>query len=165
MNKLKEMIELIDAEKILENEVQEIYSKLNPIREQIKTINDNISISKELFDFLCEKILETYNENELKEVERYRQLLNSSDCAITVHEGHEISPSTRQYYNQFYTQRHSIFDPKSDSWYIYDYEKEGDKVRFLVSCEKYEGHISGLMTFLDTHYTNWFNLKEIEELY
>lgn len=146
MNKLKTMIELLSYKQTLNKELTELQSKLKPIQENINSLNDQISISKELHDFLCEKILETYTESELEEVGKYRKLFHPNPWI----------PTETAYVNS------KIFDPFNDSWYIYDYEQEGDSIRFLVSCRKNEGSISGLMTFLDTHSTAWIKISELE---
>lgn len=146
MNKIKTMIELLSYKQTLNKELTELQSKLKPIQENINSLNDQISISKELHDFLCEKILETYTESELEEVGKYRKLLHPNPWI----------PTETAYVSS------KIFDPFNDSWYIYDYEQEGDNIRFLVSCRKNEGSISGLMTFLDTHSTDWIKISELE---
>lgn len=148
MNKIKKIIELLSYKQTLEKEIQEVESRLNPIKEKINQLNDQIFMSKELHDFLCEKILDTYTESELEEVGKYRKLIHPNPWI----------PTATAYVSS------KIFDPFNDSWYIYDYEQEGDNIRFLVSCSKNEGSISGLMTFLDTHYTNWFEISELEML-
>lgn len=145
MNKLKTIIELLSYKNHLVKESQEIQSKLTPIQENINLLNDQIFMSNELHDFLCEKILETYTENELEEVGKYRKQLHPNPWI----------PTETSYVSS------KIFDPFNDSWYIYDYEQEGDNIRFLVSCKKNESSISGLMTILDTHYTNWFNINKL----
>lgn len=146
MNKMKTMIELLSYKRTLEKEMTELQSKLEPIRENIGSLNDSIFISTNLYNFLCEKIMDTYSEKELEEVGEYRKSLSYSaeHQAITSYNGYKI------------------FDPFNDSWYIYDYEQEGDNIRFLVSCRKNEGSISGLMTFLDTHSTAWIKISELE---
>jgi len=146
MNKMQIMIELLSYKNQLIKQSQEIQSKLNPIQENINSLNDQIFMSKELNDFLCEKILETYTESELEEVGKYRKLIHPNPWI----------PTETAYVSS------KIFDPFNDSWYIYDYEQEGDNIRFLVSCRKNEGSISGLMTFLDTHYTAWIKISELE---
>ena len=146
MNKIKTMIELLSYKQTLNKELTELQSKLKPIQENINQLNEQIFMSKELHDFLCEKILETYTESELEEVGKYRKQL---------HPNHWI-PTETAYVSS------KIFDPFNDSWYIYDYEQEGDNIRFLVSCRKNEGSISGLMTFLDTHSTAWIKISELE---
>ena len=146
MNKIKTMIELLSYKQTLNKELTELQSKLKPIQENINLLNDQIFMSKELHDFLCEKILETYTESELEEVGKYRKLIHPNPWI----------PTETAYVNS------KIFDPFNDSWYIYDYDQEGDNIRFLVSCRKNEGSISGLMTFLDTHSTAWIKISELE---
>jgi hypothetical protein len=147
MNKIQTMVELLSYKNQLIKQSQEIQSKLNPIQENINSLNDQIFMSKELHDFFCEKILETYTESELEEVGKYRKLIHPNPWI----------PTETVYVSS------KIFDPFNDSWYIYDYEQEGDNIRFLVSCRKNEGSISGLMTFLDTHSTAWIKISELEE--
>lgn len=148
MNKLKTMIELLSYKQTLNKELTELQSKLKPIQENINSLNDQISISKELHDFLCEKILETYTENELEEVGKYRKKIHPNPWI----------PRETYYVNS------KVFDPFNDEWYICDYEQKEGKIRFMVSCRKNEGSISGLMTFLDTHYTDWIEISELEML-
>lgn len=146
MNKIKTMIELLSYKQTLNKELTELQSKLKPIQENINQLNDQIFMSKGLHDFLCEKILETYTESELEEVGKYRKLIHPNPWI----------PTATAYVSS------KIFDPFNDSWYIYDYEQEGDNIRFLVSCRKNEGSISGMMTFLDTHSTDWIKISELE---
>lgn len=146
MNKIKTMIELLSYKQTLNKELTELQSKLKPIQENINQLNEQIFMSKELHDFLCEKILEAYTESELEEVGKYRKQLHPNPWI----------PTETAYVSS------KIFDPFNDSWYIYDYEQEGDNIRFLVSCRKNEGSISGLMTFLDTHSTDWIKISELE---
>jgi hypothetical protein len=145
MNKIKTMIELLSYKQTLNKELTELQSKLKPIQENINSLNDQIFMSTKLYSFLCEKIMDTYSEKELEEVGEYRKSLNYNQLnSITSYNGYRI------------------FDPFNDSWYIYDYEQEGDNIRFLVSCRKNEGSISGMMTFLDTHSTAWIKISELE---
>ena len=146
MNKIKTMIELLSYKQTLNKELTELQSKLKPIQENINQLNEQIFMSKELHDFLCEKILETYTESELEEVGKYRKLLHPNP----------LIPTETAYVSS------KVFDPFNDSWHIYDYEQERDNIRFLVSCRKNEGSISGLMTFLDTHSTDWIKISELE---
>jgi len=146
MNKLKTMVELLSYKKELEKQSQEIQSKLSPIRESINSLNDQILMSSKLHEFLCEKILETYTESELDEVGEYRKLIQPDPWL----------QAATSYVNS------KVFDPYYDEWYIYDYEQDGDKIRFKVSCRKNEGSISGLMTFLDPHCTDWIKISELD---
>lgn len=146
MNKIKTMIELLSYKQTLNKELTELQSKLKPIQENINSLNDQIFMSTKLYSFLCEKIMDTYSEKELEEVGEYRKQLHPNPYI----------PAETSYVSS------KIFDPFNDSWYIYDYEQEGDNIRFLVSCRKNEGSISGLMTFLDTHSTAWIKISELE---
>ena len=146
MNKIKSMVELLSYKNQLVKQSQEIQSKLNPIQDSINQLNDQIHMSRKLYEFLCEKILETYTENELEEVGKYRKQIHPNPWI----------PTATSYVNS------KVFDPFNDSWYIYDYEQDGDKIRFKVSCRKNEGSISGLMTFLDTHCTDWIKISELD---
>ena len=145
MNKIKTMIELLSYKQTLNKELTELQSKLKPIQENINSLNDQIFMSTKLYSFLCKKIMDTYSEKELEEVGEYRKFLQQQKSSTTT-----------------YLNNSTVFDPYNDSWYIYDYEQEGDNIRFFVSCRKNEGTISGLMTFLDTHYTSWFKISELE---
>lgn len=146
MSRFIELVELLGEQNKLYNEIQEINAKLDPIKKKISKINDSIQFNSELYMFLCEKILNTYTKEQLLEVDKYRKQLEQANSHGTIFS-----------INGF------IFDPLNDSWYIYDYEQDGDKVRFIISCRKNEGSISGLMTFLDTHYTDWIKFSELEK--
>lgn len=147
MNKIKEMVELLGEERKLESKLKEVQSLLKPIREKVRVLNEDIFMSPSLYHFLCEKIMDIYSEKELEEVEEYRKQLHPNPYI----------PTETSYVSS------KIFDPFNDSWYIYDYEQEGDNIRFLVSCRKNEGSISGLLTFLDVHNTNWFKISEFNK--
>lgn len=141
-------IEVLDEVHSLENEIKPLQDKLNDRRNTLSELNEQLKFNSSLRDFLSEKILETYTDSELEEVDKYRKLVHPNP----------FIPTETCYVNS------KVFDPYYDDWYIYDYERDCDKIRFSVSCRKNEGSISGLVTFLDVHYTSWFNPKEIEEL-
>jgi len=141
------MVELLGEERKLQSKLQEVQSVLQPIIEKVRALNEDIFMSTSLYHFLCEKIMDTYSEKELEEVGEYRKQLHPNP----------FIPTETAYVSS------KIFDPFNDSWYIYDYEQEEDNIRFLVSCRKNEGSISGLMTFLDTHYTAWIKISELEQ--
>ena len=145
MNVLKTIIEVLDEINDTEKQIKPLQDRLNDKRKTLSELNEKLPFMFSLRDFLSEKILETYSEEALNAVNEYRKELekqkNGTATSYTVNK---------------------TFDPFNDSWYIYDYEREGDKIRLLVSCKKNEGTISGLLTFLDTHYTNWFEISELE---
>jgi len=147
MNKIKTMIELLSYKQTLNKELTELQSKLKPIQENINSLNEQIFMSTSLYHFLCEKIIEAFTKDEKERVGEYRKFLQQQQSSTTT----------------AYVNNSDVFDPYNDSWYIYDYEQEGGNIRFLVSCRKNEGSISGLMTFLDTHYTAWIKISELEQ--
>ena len=142
MNVLKDIIEVIDEINITEQEIEPLQKRLNDNRKSLSELNEKLPFMSSLRDFLAKKIIETYSEDELKALSEYRSELKS----ITSYSSNKT------------------FDPLYDSWYIYDYERKGDKIRIKVSCKKNEGSISGLMTFLDTHYSSWFEMSELEQI-
>ena len=145
MNVLKTIIEVLDEINDTEKQIKPLQDRLNDKRKTLSELNEKLPFMFSLRDFLSEKILETYSEEALQAVNDYRKEIEvqKRDTAITY-------------------SLNKTFDPFYDSWYIYDYEREGDKIRLVVSCKKNEGSISGLLTFLDTHYTNWFEISELE---
>ena len=147
MNKIKEMVELLGEERKLQSKLQEVQSVLQPIIEKVRVLNEEIFMSTSLYHFLCEKIMEAFTEDEKERVIEYKKFLIQQQSSTTT----------------AYVNNSKVFDPFNDSWYIYDYEQEEDNIRFLVSCRKNEGSISGLLTFLDTHYTAWIKISELEQ--
>ena len=145
MNILKTIIEVLDDINDTEKQIKPLQEKLNGKRLALSELNERLPFMFSLRDFLSEKILETYSEEELEAVNKYRKEL----------EQRKSRPATSYTLNK-------TFDPFNDSWYIYDYEREGDNIRMVISCRKNEGSISGLLTFLDTHYTNWIKISELE---
>lgn len=141
------MVELLGEERKLHSKLQEVQSVLQPIIEKVRALNEDIFMSTSLYHFLCEKIMETFTEDEKERVGEYRKFLQQQQNSTTT----------------AYVSNSTVFDPFNDSWYIYDYEQEEDNIRFLVSCRKKEGSISGLLTFLDTHYTAWIKISELEQ--
>ena len=146
MNVLKNFIEVLDDINDTEQQMKPLQDRLNDKRKTLSELNEKLPFIFSLRDFLSEKILETYSEEELEEVDKYRKQVHPNPWI----------PTETCYVSS------KVFDPFTDSWYIYNYEREGDKIRMVVSCKKNEGSISGLMTFLDTHYTNWFKISELE---
>lgn len=144
---IKNFIEVIDEVKALEEKIQPLQNELSDKRKTLSELNEQLKFNNSLKDFLSKKILDTYTDSELEEVGKYRKLIHPNPYIPT-----EVT---------FYANS-SVFDPFNDEWYIYDYERNGEKIRFSVSCKKNEGSISGLMTFLDVHHTDWFNINEYE---
>ena len=150
MNVLNNIIEVLDEVNSLNEQLKPLQSKYQEKQATLREINEKLPFMLSLRDFLAEKIIDTYSKEELKDLEDYRKYCK------------ELSNTTRTYYD---SRLSNVFDPFYDNWHIFDYERNEDgMIRFKVSCKKNEGSISGLMTFLDTHYTSWFDIKEYEEL-
>lgn len=147
---LTDFITILESINLTEEKIKPLQNRLNEERKLLNDLNEKLKYSSPLKIFLCEKILETYSEEELKQVDEYREYLNRLNSTITA----------ASYCNS------KIFDPYFDDWYIFDYEVDSntEKIRFKISCKKNEGSISGLMTFLDTHYTNWFEISEFKDV-
>lgn len=150
MNVLNDIIEVLDDVNSLSEQIKPLQTKLNEKQQTLREINEKLPFMFSLRDFLAEKIIDTYSKEELKDLEDYRKYCK------------DLSNTTRTYYD---SRLSKVFDPLYDNWNIFDYEKNEDgKIRFMVSCTKNEGSISGLLTFLDTHYTSWFDINEYEIL-
>lgn len=148
MNLVKTIIEVLDDINETATEIEPLQKRLNDKRKTLGELNEQLLFMSSLRDFLSKKILETYSDAELEEVGKYRKQVHPNSWI----------PTETCYVSS------KVFDPYYDEWYIYNYERKGDKIRLAVSCKKNEGTISGLMTFLDTHYTNWFEISELEML-
>lgn len=145
---IKNFIEVLDDVNSLEEQIKPLQTKLDEKRQTLREINEKLPFMFSLRDFLAEKIIEEYSDEELELLEEYRKFRNQFNKETC--------------YN---ARLSKVFDPLYDYWHIFDYEKNEDgKIRFNVSCTKNEGSISGLLTFLDTHYTSWFDINEYENL-
>lgn len=145
MDKLKQFIELEGERKGLQEKLQPLQYSMNRLNIELDELNDSLMFSCDK-DFISKKIWDAF-EDERKEAlielrkKRDSELLNAT------------SFSTYQ----------TPFDPFYDSWRLVTFERDGNKIRFQVSCRKNEGSISGLMTFLDTYWTTWFEISELDK--
>ena len=147
MDKLKQFIELETERKSIQEKLTPLKVRLDGVTSRINDLNDSLNFSAEK-DFIAQKIWDAFP-NEKKELvlEERKKYTGTMDSA-----------------NYSYAAINTPFDPFHDSWYIVTFQKDGDKVRFEVSCRKNEGTISGLMTFLDTYWTDWFDIKELDSI-
>jgi len=145
MDKLKEFIDLYSSRKEIWDEIAPLEIKAKGLTSKIDEVNKDLSFSLEK-GFLTQKLWDAFTEEQkntvIKEREKYKNLALNTSCSYAAN---------------------SPFDPFYDSWYLVAAERDGDKVRFQVSCRKNEGSISGLMTFLDTYWTTWFDIKELDK--
>lgn len=147
MDKLKQFIELETERKSIQEKLTPLKVRLDGVTSRINDLNDSLNFSTEK-DFIAQKIWDAFP-NEKKELvlEERKKYTGTMDSA-----------------NYSYAAINTPFDPFHDSWYIVTFQKDGNKVRFEVSCRKNEGTISGLMTFLDTYWTDWFDIKELDSI-
>lgn len=145
MDKLKEFIELETERKAIQEKLTPLRVKLDGVTSRINDLNDSLNFSAEK-DFIAQKLWDAFP-NEKKELVLEVRKKYTGPMADA---------------NFSYVAVNTPFDPFYDSWYIVTFQKDGNKVRFEVSCRKNEGTISGLMTFLDTYWTTWFDINEIK---
>jgi len=147
MNKLKEFLELDKQRKELNEELSPLQQKMAELNYGVEVLNANLSFTKEK-EFISQKLwdaMDSEAQETILGIRRQREREINGDS---------VSYSAYQ----------SPFDPFYDSWYIVTHEIDGDKIRFEVSCRKNEGSISGLMIFLDVHWTTWFDISELENI-
>ena len=146
MKKLKQFIELEGERKGLQEKLQPLQYSMNRLNIELDELNDSLMFSCDK-DFISQKIWDAF-EDEMKEA--LIELRKKRDS--------ELNNATS------YSAYQTPFDPFYDSWRLVTFERDGNKIRFQVSCRKNEGTISGLMTFLDTYWTDWFDIKELDSI-
>ena len=144
MNKLHEFIQAEQSRQLVQKELTPLQDKLNEIVAKIREINESLSFSDK--DFISAKLWENMSSDQREAVEAERD---------------RIEKMAQANYS-FAACANSTFDPFYDEWYLVSFEIKDSKIRFQVSCKKNEGSISGLLTFLDTHWTTWFDVKELD---
>ena len=145
MKKLKQFIELEGERKGLQEKLQPLQYSMNRLNAELSELNDSLMFSCDK-DFISQKIWDAF-ENERKEA--LIELRKKRDS--------ELNNATS------YSAYQTPFDPFYDSWRLVTFEMDGSKIRFQVSCKKNEDSISGLMTFLDTYWTTWFEISELDK--
>lgn len=144
MDKLKQFIELEGERKGLQEKLQPLQYSMNRLNAELGELNDSLMFSCDK-DFISQKIWDAFEDERKEALIELRKKRDS-----------ELNNATS------YSAYQTPFDPFYDSWRLVTFEKDGNKIRFQVSCKKNEGSISGLMTFLDTYWTTWFDISEIK---
>lgn len=144
---MQTIINLLDRKANISNEISRLQRAQQTISEQIKDYVKNLSSEKKRF--LDDKILSTFNEEKLKQIESYRNYMKDLSTGLC---------------NSY--QSWNIFDPYTDKYTIDkvtidNRADEGLFIRVTVMPEKPSGHIS-LATLYDLYTTDWFNLEEFE---
>ena len=146
---MRSIISLLDKKESINNEISCLQKMQQTISEQVKDYVKNLSTEKKRF--LDDKILSTFSEEQLKQIEAYRKYME------------DLSKGVCNCYQAW----NNIFDPYIDKYTI---EKvivnnnadEGMFIKVTVSPEKPSNSISGLVNFYNFYTTDWFNLEEFE---
>ena len=161
MDTLKEFIELENERSAIESKIAPENARIRQITDEQQKFNDNLPYSVK--NFIAEKLWDNFDSNHKERVQKYREDI---DKMMNQPKTEYAWADTEGNYGSSYTicAIQGPFDPKYDSWWICGFEEKDDKIRIRVSCKKNEGTISGLMTFLDVHWTTWFDKKELENI-
>ena len=146
MNKLQEYIQAETERRLIANEMEPLQARMNIVSAKINSINDELLLSVKAF--INRKLMENLSQDHIEAIQARRDELEKM-----------LSDTTS------YSLSHiDVFDPEHDEWHLVGFETNEDKMRFQVSCKRREGTISGLLTFLDSYWTSWFNISELSEI-
>ena len=139
---------------ILESKRIELQEKMKPLQDEMSEVNSRIRDLNDKMPYgikmvIQDKLWENTPDSVKEEIDDYHRKVSEMMSSGAYYAFNQKCP----------------FDPRIDKWHLITFEQEGDKIRFQVSCYKNEGTISGLMTFLDTYWTTWFSISEIEHYY
>lgn len=148
---MRSIISLLDKKESISNEISRLQRTQQTISEQVKDYVKNLSPEKKRF--LDDKILSTFNEEKLKQIEAYRKYMKGLSKGVC----------------NCYQDWSNVFDPYTDKYTI---EKvivnnnadEGMFIKVTVTPEKPSNSISGLINFYNFYTTDWFDIDEFEKL-
>ena len=151
---MQSIISLLDKKESISNEISRLQRTQQTITEQVKDYVKNLSPEKKRF--LDDKILSTFSEEQLKQIEAYRKYME------------DLSKGVCNCYQAW----NNIFDPYTDKYTIEKVEKvivknkvyEGLFIRVTVTPENPSNSISDLVNFYDFYMTDWFDINEFEKL-
>ena len=147
---MRSIISLLDKKESISNEISRLQRTQQTISEQVKDYVKNLSPEKKRF--LDDKILSTFNEEKLKQIEAYRKYMKDLSTGVC----------------NCYMAWNNIFDPYIDKYTI---EKvivnnnadEGMFIKVTVTPEKPSNSVSGLVNFYNFYTTDWFDIDEFEK--
>ena len=147
---MRSIITLLDKKDKISNKIWRLQKTQQTISEQVKDYVKNLSPEKKRF--LDDKILSTFSEEQLKQIEAYRKYME------------DLSKGVCNCYQAW----NNIFDPYIDKYTI---EKvivnnnadEGMFIKVTVTPEKPSNSISGLVNFYNFYTTDWFDINEFEK--
>ena len=161
---LKEFVDLEEEAKTIRKIIKPETDRLHDIGRLTDDFNHNLLWSVK--NFISQKLWDNMDSDTKEKVEKYRDELDK----MLNPPKHEFSWATTEDGGSYgscgviYAIPPGPFDPFHDEWWIFKTEKKDGKVRIGVSCRKNEGSISGLVTFVDEHWTDWFDEKEIDNI-
>ena len=146
---MRSIISLLDKKENITNEISRLQKTQQTISEQVKDYVKNLS--SETTRFLDDKILSTFSEEQLKQIEAYRKYME------------DLSKGVCNCYQAW----NNIFDPYIDKYTI---EKvivnnradDGLFIKVSVMPEKPRGYIS-MARLYDYYTTDWFDIDEFEK--
>lgn len=147
---MRSIISLLDKKENISNEISRLQRIQQTISEQVKDYVKNLSPEKKRF--LDDKILSTFSEEKLKQIEAYRKYMKDLSTGVC----------------NCYQDWSNVFDPYTDKYTI---EKvivnnnadEGMFIKVTVTPEKPSNSISGLVNFYNFYTTDWFDIDEFEK--
>ena len=147
---MRSIISLLDKKESISNEISRLQRTQQTISEQVKDYVKNLSPEKKRF--LDDKILSTFSEEKLKQIEAYRKYMKDLSTGVC----------------NCYLAWNNIFDPYTDKYTI---EKvivnnnadEGMFIKVTVTPEKPSNSVSGLVNFYNFYTTDWFDIEEFEK--
>ena len=150
---MRSIISLLDKKESISNEISRLQRTQQTISEQVKYYVKNLSPEKKRF--LDDKILSTFSEEKLKQIEAYRKYMKDLSTGVC----------------NCYQAWNNIFDPYTDKYTIEKVEKvivknkvyEGLFIRVTVTPENPSNSISDLVNFYDFYMTDWFDIDEFEK--
>ena len=147
---MRSIISLLDKKESISNEISRLQRTQQTIAEQVKDYVKNLSPEKKRF--LDDKILSTFDEEKLKQIEAYRKY--RKDFSTGVSNCIQAWDCTFDPYIDKYTIEKIIVNNKAD---------EGMFIKVTVSPEKPSSSISGLVNFYNFYTTDWFDMEEFEK--
>ena len=147
---MRSILSLLDKKENISNEISRLQKTQQTISEQVKDYVKNLSPEKKRF--LDDKILSTFSEEQLKQIEAYRKYIEDLSAGVC----------------NYAMAWNCTFDPYIDKYTI---EKvivnnnadEGMFIKVTVTPEKPSNSISGLINFYNFYTTDWFDIDEFEK--
>ena len=148
---MRSIISLLDKKENISNEISRLQKTQQTISEQVKDYVKNLSPEKKRF--LDDKILSTFDEEKLKQVEAYRKYME--DFSKGVCNSYQAWDNIFDPYIDKYTIDKVIMNNKAD---------EGMFIKVTVMPEKPSSYTTfSLATLHNLYTTDWFDIEEFEK--